>query len=79
MYYEIMALLQQNPSLRPVWDHAAAVKYLVYGGNQWISYDDADTFKQKVDFANNIGLAGAMIWASDAGQSQRRSFKSVAS
>jgi chitinase len=26
MYYEIMALLKQNPSLVPVWDKTAAVK-----------------------------------------------------
>jgi chitinase len=70
MYYEIMALMAQNPSLTPVWDHDAAVKYLVYGdGKQWISYDDADTWKQKVDWANGLGLGGSLIWASDAGRS----------
>jgi chitinase len=72
MYYEIMALLAQNPSLKPVWDKTAAVKYITFkapdGSTTWVSYDDADTFKQKVDFANNIGLSGALIWASDAGR-----------
>jgi chitinase len=64
-----MALMNQNPSLSPVWDHGAAVKYLIYGdGRQWISYDDKDTFKQKVDFANEVGLGGSLIWASDAGK-----------
>jgi GH18 family chitinase len=70
MYYEIMALLKQNPSLasKIVWDRAAAAKYVVYGdGKQWISYDDADTFKQKRDFQEKLGLGGALIWASDAG------------
>jgi chitinase len=71
MYYEIMALKAQNPGLTEVWDHGAAVKYLTYGqGNaQWISYDDADTFKQKRDFQQKLGLAGSLIWASDAGKS----------
>jgi chitinase len=70
MYYEIMALLKQNPSLQSVWDHDAAVKYLIYGdGKQWISYDDVDTFSQKRKFQDQIGLGGLMIWASDAGKS----------
>jgi chitinase len=72
MYYEIMALLAQNPSLVPTWDKTAAVKYINFkapdGTTTWVSYDDADTFKQKVDFANNIGLSGALIWASDTGK-----------
>jgi chitinase len=68
MYYEIMALKAQNPNIPVVWDRAAAVKYLVYGdGKQWVSYDDADTFKQKRDFQEKMGLGGALIWASDAG------------
>ncbi|KAK4186062.1 hypothetical protein QBC35DRAFT_453660 [Podospora australis] len=47
------------------WDKTAAVKYISYQGNQWISFDDADTFKQKVDWANSIGFSGSLIWASD--------------
>jgi len=66
-YYEIQALLKQNPGLKPVHDQAAAVDYLVFDNNQWVSYDTADTFKQKVDWANGIGLGGALIWASDTG------------
>ncbi len=47
------------------WDQNAAVKYFSYQGNQWISFDDGDTFKQKVDWANGLGFAGSLIWASD--------------
>jgi len=68
MYYEIQALLKQNPGLKPVHDESAAVNYLVFDNNQWVSYDDATTFKQKVDWANDIGLGGSLIWASDTGQ-----------
>jgi chitinase len=71
MYYEIMALLKQNPGLKPIYDKAAGVKYLVYNKDQWVSYDDAETFKQKVDWANNLGLGGSLIWASDAGECHR--------
>lgn len=69
MYYEIQALLKQNPSLKPVHDEAAAVNYLVFDNDQWVSYDDDVTFKQKVDWANSVGFAGALIWASDTGTS----------
>jgi chitinase len=70
MYYEIMALMAQNPGLQPVWDREAGVKYMTYGdGRQWISYDDADTFAQKRKFQSELGLGGALIWASDAGES----------
>jgi GH18 family chitinase len=54
MYYEIQAILKQVPKLKPVLDREAAVKYLVFDRNQWVSYDDAETF-------NQIGLGGSMI------------------
>lgn len=53
MYYEIQALLKQNPGLKPVHDQEAAINYLVFDNDQWVSYDDAVTFKQKVDWANS--------------------------
>ena len=68
-YYEVQSVLKNNPSIKPVHDEDAAVKYFVWNTNQWISYDDADTYKQKVDWADGIGLGGAMIWASDGGLS----------
>ena len=68
-WYEISALLTQNPSLQPVHDQAAAAMYVVYGSgkNQWVSYDNAETFAQKTQWANSVGLGGALIWASDTG------------
>ncbi|MCJ1355899.1 MAG: hypothetical protein MMC33_005891 [Icmadophila ericetorum] len=30
-----------------------------------VSYDDQDTFQQKVEYANNVGLGGLLIWALD--------------
>lgn len=57
--------MNQVPSLTPVHDVEAAVKYLVFDSNQWVSYDDATTFKQKLDWVNSIGFGGSLIWASD--------------
>ncbi|KAH8706988.1 hypothetical protein GQ44DRAFT_831181 [Phaeosphaeriaceae sp. PMI808] len=65
MHYEIKAILNQAPNLKPIWDKEAAVKYLVFDNNQWVPYDDKDTFGQKIDWANSVGFGGALIWASD--------------
>ncbi|KAE8150566.1 hypothetical protein BDV25DRAFT_172049 [Aspergillus avenaceus] len=69
-YYEIMSVLQgksgkKRATITPTHDKEAAVNYFTFDDNQWISYDDKTTFKQKIDWANDIGLGGALIWASD--------------
>jgi chitinase len=51
--------------LTVIHDKEAAVKYLSWDNDQWISYDDADTFKQKRDWADSVGFSGSLIWASD--------------
>lgn len=38
---------------------------ITWGSNQWVSYDDADTFQQKRVFANKRCLSGLMVWAMD--------------
>ncbi|MCJ1474244.1 hypothetical protein MMC13_002902 [Lambiella insularis] len=64
-YYEILGILNQNPSITPVQDTTDTVMYFTFDKNQWVSFDNKDTFQQKVDCANGVGLGGAMIWASD--------------
>ncbi|KAG8703974.1 hypothetical protein FRC09_003842, partial [Ceratobasidium sp. 395] len=74
-YSEIQAAIngtsgkKKRAAASVVWDKTAAVKY-AYWGDQWVSYDDGDTFKQffspkKIDYANNLGLGGMLIWAID--------------
>ena len=48
-YYEIQAVLASKPSIKPTQDSDAAVMYFTFDNNQWVSYDNAATFKQKVD------------------------------
>ncbi|KAF2717775.1 glycoside hydrolase family 18 protein [Polychaeton citri CBS 116435] len=65
-YFEIQDILSdQEPKV--VYDSEAAVNYIVFGDNhdQWVSYDDAKTLQQKVDWANSVGLGGVMIWSVD--------------
>lgn len=66
-YYEILDVLNQNPSISPIHDTTDAVMYFTFDKNQWVSFDNKNTFQQKVDWANGVGLGGAMIWASDLG------------
>lgn len=42
---------------KPIFDEETAVKYFSFGKDQWVSYDDADTLKLKVDFAQKQGYA----------------------
>jgi chitinase len=69
-YYEIMDALKADQSIKPTHDSEAAVNYFKFDNDQWISYDDEKTFKQKTEWADSIGLGGALIWASDLGKSQ---------
>ncbi|THX54883.1 glycoside hydrolase [Aureobasidium pullulans] len=64
-HYEIEAVLDADSSIKPTYDKDAAVNYFTFDKDQWVSYDDKTTFKQKIDWANNVGLGGALIWASD--------------
>ena len=45
-------------------DKAAAIKQVVWDSNQWVSYDDEDTFKTKIDYANSKCLGGLMVASS---------------
>lgn len=61
---EINDIISKN-SLKPVHDEKAAVKWITWDNDQWVSYDDTDTFTQKKDFANSRCLGGLMVWATD--------------
>ncbi|KAL4958708.1 uncharacterized protein BDV14DRAFT_194358 [Aspergillus stella-maris] len=64
-YYEIKQILARNRAINVVHDKEAAVKYFTWNTDQWIAYDDRDTFKQKLEWANSVGFSGSLIWASD--------------
>ncbi|KAG6194205.1 hypothetical protein E4U10_003178 [Claviceps purpurea] len=64
-YYEVQEILKKNPSIKIIHDKQAAVKYFTFDKDQWVSFDDQDTFKQKVEWANSVGFSGSLIWASD--------------
>lgn len=61
---EIQSIITAK-DLTPVLDTAAAVKYMSWDSDQWVSYDDAETFALKMDYANTKCLGGTMVWALD--------------
>ncbi|KAF7354409.1 hypothetical protein MVEN_01129900 [Mycena venus] len=69
MYNEIQSILKSNDTdgepPYPVLDEDAAVKYVVWNTNQWVSFDDADTFALKINYADNRCIGGTMIWSLD--------------
>ncbi|RGP61415.1 glycosyl hydrolases family 18 [Fusarium longipes] len=75
-YREIMDLIKDTKA-KPVYDKDAKVNYMVYGDNNWISYDDDRTFQDKVDFANKRGLNGLMMWAIDLDDSKHSALSAI--
>ncbi|KAF2261303.1 hypothetical protein CC78DRAFT_535764 [Lojkania enalia] len=75
-YKEITEIIDSH-SLTPVYDRENAVKYITWDNDQWVSYDDEETFKQKINFANNLGLGGLLIWAVDLDTLDLKALKGV--
>jgi len=44
------------------YDKASSVKWMTYGSNQWVSFDDAESFQAKVKYMYSRCLKGLMIW-----------------
>ncbi|CAJ0959272.1 unnamed protein product, partial [Mesorhabditis belari] len=61
-YYEICEMLAQGG--KRYWHSEHQVPWLVYQ-NQWWSYDDAESVKNKCDYIKANGFGGAMVWALD--------------
>ena len=75
-YKEIQQVIKSN-NLKPYHDKEAAVKYITWNQDQWVSFDDHDTFKAKIDFANKLGLGGLLIWAVDQDTDDLDALKAV--
>jgi chitinase len=61
---EITRIISAN-SLTPTLDKQAAVKWIHWANNQWVSYDDGQTMQLKMQRASDLCLGGIMIWSID--------------
>ncbi|KAL2683336.1 hypothetical protein Neosp_007806 [[Neocosmospora] mangrovei] len=75
-YAEIMEILDKTGGT-PYFDETAASRYMVYDGHSWISFDDAETFQMKIDYASKMGLHGLMIWAIDLDTPNLEALRSI--
>ncbi|KAK6828998.1 hypothetical protein RU639_003403 [Aspergillus parasiticus] len=74
-YTEIQDIISSGA--KPVFDQAGSVQHLTWGGDNWVSYDDPQTIKIKVDYARRKGLRGLMAWAIDMDDEQRSMTKAL--
>lgn len=63
MSYQDIATVRKMSNPHVVTDRKDAIKYFRYDTNQWVSFDDEETLRWKVEFANEQGLRGLFIWA----------------
>ncbi|XP_026742791.1 probable chitinase 10 isoform X2 [Trichoplusia ni] len=63
-YYEICDRIRYN-GWKVVKDPHQRMGPYAYKDNQWVSFDDVDIIKKKVNFMKSLGLAGGMVWALD--------------
>ncbi|KAH1810640.1 hypothetical protein KXV31_007763 [Aspergillus fumigatus] len=64
--YEISRIIDDY-SVNVHYDEAAGVNWMTWSGDQWVSFDNGRTLKQKADFANSKCLGGLFSWALDLG------------
>ena len=56
---EIYNIITEN-NITPSMDSAAAIKWITWDSNQWVSYDDGETMQMKLSYANGLCLGGTM-------------------
>ncbi|EWY79621.1 hypothetical protein FOYG_17254 [Fusarium oxysporum NRRL 32931] len=61
---EITDLIREK-KLRPKLYKDAAIKTIQWNNDQWVSYDDRDTWKLKSNFLKSQCLSGVLVWAVD--------------
>ncbi|KAF1939360.1 hypothetical protein EJ02DRAFT_504870 [Clathrospora elynae] len=75
-YREIQEVIKVS-KIKPVHDKEAGVKYITWNTDQWASFDDKETFKQKKDLAAKLGLGGYLIWAIDQDDAEMSALSAV--
>ncbi|PYI12290.1 glycoside hydrolase [Aspergillus sclerotiicarbonarius CBS 121057] len=63
-FTEIESILKDSSrGATKVYDSEAAVQIVTFDSNQWVSYDDWESFAVKIDYANSHCIGGTMVWA----------------
>ncbi|XP_033739243.1 LOW QUALITY PROTEIN: uncharacterized protein LOC117326594 [Pecten maximus] len=62
-YYEMCDRVE-NKGWTRVWDNEHQIPF-AFSGNQWVGYDDVESFTVKAHYIKSRGLGGSMVWAMD--------------
>lgn len=57
--------------MKTYYSLVTTIKYNVYSGNQWVLYNDAQLFADKIRYLTGKCLSGVMIWALDQDESSQ--------
>jgi GH18 family chitinase len=64
-YFEVQELLKSG-AFKRYWDEATETPYAYDPKTKvWVTYDDQESYKKKLDLLEEKKLAGAMFWAID--------------
>ncbi|KAF1992565.1 glycoside hydrolase family 18 protein [Aulographum hederae CBS 113979] len=69
--------LSEERDIYRFYDEEAAINYMVYHHDFWISYDNPQSFQAKIDFANGRGLGGLHIWSIDMDTDDLHALKTI--
>ncbi|KAJ6118737.1 hypothetical protein N7471_013357 [Penicillium samsonianum] len=61
-----------SSDVQTYYDPVSTIKYSVYNGNQWISYDDAQPWQDKMRYLTGKCISSVMIWALDQDDGMHR-------
>jgi chitinase len=64
-YKDLVTLSKNQPSVYQVFEDTkaeATFRYAPSVNGLWVSFDDTEIVKRKVDYIKNLGLGGAMFW-----------------
>ncbi|PMD63730.1 glycoside hydrolase family 18 protein, partial [Hyaloscypha bicolor E] len=62
-YQEIEQIIAAGATV--TLDPVAAIEIVTWDTNQWVSYDDTQTLKMKMEYANGKCIGGVLVWAAD--------------
>ncbi|KFB50316.1 AGAP004876-PA-like protein [Anopheles sinensis] len=63
-YHEVCGNFLPGTGWTRIWESVQRIPYGFFG-NQWIGYDDQESFAEKCRFLNTFNLGGAMLWTID--------------
>lgn len=71
--------IRNDHNVTETLDDVAAVKHMVWDDDQWVSYDDEDTLKLKIDHADSLCLGGVMVWAATTDSNEGSAARTLSS